>query len=95
MDLEVGKDALSKEGYRWLCLQFFTRLKEGRFAHLFQVMTWNLIARGCSTAHLNYSGMHWSDDCLVVKLGGKQKGDQVSYYYYYYYYYYYFDSLIH
>jgi hypothetical protein len=71
----VGKDELEVAMYRWLAEQF---LHEGdSFAHLYLVLTWNLLNRAVNTKELLYTHMHWKEDALVVMLP-KSKTNQVG-----------------
>jgi hypothetical protein len=71
----VGKDEMDFSVYRWLAGRF---LQEGdTFAHLFLLLTWNLINRAVNTKEMLYSHLQWKEDALVVTLP-KSKTNQVG-----------------
>lgn len=43
------------------------------FAHSFETLSWNLMARSKSVAALHYSHMQWQGDCLSVKYARTKK----------------------
>ena len=61
----------------WLVEKQVLFQRADQFAHLFLVLTWNLMCRGENTQKLCYSHMAWLEDAVGVVLP-HTKGDQVG-----------------
>ena len=74
IQVKAGKDVLTIDGYRSLCL---IALRSKHYsAFLFVVLAWNLMTRSVTTASLRISHFAWGGDCIKVNWGGKHKSDQ-------------------
>lgn len=74
--IETGKDPLQFKDLKIICSQLLrSGDREAIFAHLFLLLTWNLMCRSSNTVQLRYNHMRWKDDCLAV-LFSHSKTDQ-------------------
>lgn len=71
--LHEGKSAMPFKLYERLCKEM---LKSGNaFAHLYLILSWNLMCRTDNTSSIVMPHLNWENDCLVVFFG-KMKNDQ-------------------
>jgi hypothetical protein len=76
--LTEGRAALAFQGYRLIAEKALSIEKDFNsmtFAHLFTLLTWNLMARSVSIANLKFCHISWDMDALVFTIP-KQKNDQ-------------------
>ena len=69
--MEEGKAAVSFEGYGKIakkCIQAENDFRLATFAHLFTILSWNLMTRSVSTSDILFNNLSWENDSLVVKL---------------------------
>jgi hypothetical protein len=78
-DVKEGKDPMSVELYRKLCLWFLELgTDEGIWGYCFFVLTWNLMCRANSTTRVQWNHMFWmSADSLEIHFR-HHKGDQLG-----------------
>ena len=75
LEAKEGKDVLTIEGYRSVCLIAIESTHYSAF--LFVVLAWNLMTRSVTTSALRISHFSWGGDCIRrVNWGGKHKSDQ-------------------
>jgi hypothetical protein len=85
MQTNEGKAALPFAGYSEIALILATLTPEHKkyswaesmFGWVFQVLSWNCMARCNSIGTLMCQHLNWVDDCLVITLS-KHKGDQTG-----------------
>lgn len=82
-EVREGKDPMTYELYRLVC-QWFIDLgtDDGIWAHLFLVLTWNLMCRVNNTGKLCFCHLEWADDSLRIFFANTksdQAGSQAKY----------------
>ena len=59
-----GKSPISFGLYNWIAVEFIR--KSNTFAHLYLVITWNLMFRSNDTASIRLNHLNWIQDCFGV-----------------------------
>ncbi|KAI2509461.1 hypothetical protein MHU86_4962 [Fragilaria crotonensis] len=78
MDQHEGKVGYSFTAFVFLAKLFFEDFGTAtNYAHLFFVLTWNLIARAITVANMKYDFIHMDNDMIVV-LPPRSKTDQAG-----------------
>ena len=78
MDQQEGKLGFSMTAYVYLANVFLKEYQtDTAYAHLFFVLSWNLMARGDAVARLKYDFMWWDND-MIVAMPPKNKADQAG-----------------
>ena len=78
MKLQEGKSPISYDGYRLIVNKALSATSDfslAIFAWVFIVLTWNIMARCCTTSGLMYDHIKWENDSLVIHVP-VSKGDQ-------------------
>jgi hypothetical protein len=73
--LILGKAPFTMTAFRFLAKQTIKLIDP--FFHLFQLLTWNLMCRGDSTQHVQYTNLTLDGDALCVVIP-QHKGDQTA-----------------
>jgi hypothetical protein len=78
MKLTEGKRPFSFANFEMLCSRSLQESQETsvmRYAHLYLILCWNLMARSCSVSAIKYDHITWINDSLLITLP-RHKGDQ-------------------
>ena len=78
MKLQEGKSPISFDGYRLIvnkALGATADFSLAIFAWVFIVLTWNIMARSCTTSGIMYDHIKWENDSMVIHVP-VSKGDQ-------------------
>jgi hypothetical protein len=76
--LKIGKDPMKFDLYKGSSLLLLkSSKKDACFAHLFQILSWNLMCRASNTVKIFLHHMDWTQDALCIMFAN-QKNDQLG-----------------